>query len=347
MGALVLAVALPVGCSSAPPDRSAGPSTTASTPPSTEMSPRPGTGPPTVDPSTATPAVSSWANATGVRVRRAGWRLPTPLSREVVFDLGLQQILVTGGLTPGDRSSDRVWSVDRSTGRLSPQPGLTQPVHDAAGIVLQGSPTVLGGGGTSELRGVQRRDRSGHWHQVGQLPGSRSDLSAVAVPDGGLAIGGYDGATAARSVLHTATGRRFTEIARLPHGVRYAAVARSAGAVWVIGGEDGGAQLPWIQRLDPRSGKVTAAGRWPVGLGHAAAVAVGARILVLGGRTSAHQVTDAMWWFDPASGAVSRAGRLPYPVADAGLVVTGNAAYLVGGESPDFRRDVLEVRPTR
>ncbi len=88
-------------------------------------------------------------------------------------------------------------------------------------------------------------------------------------------------------------------------------------------------------------------GRWPVRLGHAAAVAVGTRVLVLGGRTSARHVTDAMWWFDPASGTITDAGRLPYPVADAGLVVTSDAAYLVGGEGPDFRRDVLEVRPVR
>lgn len=279
-------------------------------------------------------------------VHQARWRLPTPLSREVVFDQG-RRIVIAGGLAPGDSTSDQVLSVDLQSGRISRQPRLIQPAHDAAGIVLHGRPTLLGGGNSSELRDVQRQDPSSHWRTVGRLPGSRSDLSAVAVEPGGLAVGGYDGRAAVRSVLHTDRGRKFTEAARLVHGVRYAAVTRSAGAVWVIGGEAAGAQLSWIQRLDLPSGRVTVTGRWPVRLGHAAAIAVGARVLVLGGRTSAHRFTDAMWWFDPVSGTISDAGRLPYPVADAGLVVTDGVAYLVGGEGPDFRRDVLEIRPIR
>ena len=264
----------------------------------------------------------------------------------MAFDQGAA-ILVAGGLTSGGRTTDQVLSIDPRTGRVSRQARLPQPVHDAAGILVQGAPTLLGGGNGSELSSIQRRDRSGRWRTVGQLPGSRSDLSAVAVGSGGLAIGGYDGRAASRSVLRSDTGRRFTEVARLVHGVRYAGVARSGGVVWVIGGEAAGAQLSWIQRLDLHSGRVSVTGRLPVRLGHAAAVAVGSRILVLGGRTSAHRVTDAMWWFDPATNAITAAGRLPYPVADAGLVVTGDAAYLIGGEGPDFRRDVLEIRPVQ
>ena len=52
-------------------------------------------------------------------------------------------------------------------------------------------------------------------------------------------------------------------------------------------------------------------------LGHEAVVAVGRRLLVMGGRTAPHTVTDRMWWFTPASRRWVPAGRLPYPVADA------------------------------
>ena len=341
---VLLAAALPAGCSSPP----ASPTTSTSTSTSTKAASTAATpsvsAPAPSSTSRTPPAAASWAAATRVRVRRVRWRLPAPLSREVVFAQG-QAILVAGGLTAGGRTTDQVLSIDPRTGRIGRQARLPQPVHDAAGFMVRGGPLLLGGGNGSELSGVRRRDLSGHWRTVGHLPGSRSDLSAVAVGSGGLAIGGYDGRAASRSVLRTDTGQRFTEVARLVHGVRYAAVARRAGAVWVIGGEAAGAQLSWIQRLDLNSGRVTVTGRWPVRLGHAAAIAVGSRILVLGGRTSAHRVTDAMWWFDPAHGTITAAGRLPYPVADAGLVVTGEAAYLVGGEGPDFRRDVLEVRP--
>ena len=346
LGLLVLAVSLPSGCSSAAGNRAPVPaiSTSHRAAPPTRA---PSTSPTSPTSPTSVPAPGpSWANASRVSVRKASWRLPGPLSRGVVFAEG-SRILAAGGLTPGDRSSARVWSIDPGTGRATTQPDLPQPVHDAAGILLQGAPTLLGGGNTRQLNEVQRRDSAGRWRTIGRLPGTRSDLSAVAVPGGGLVIGGYDGQAGSPTVLQTSDGRRYREFARLTHGVRYAAVAQSGGMVWVIGGEDAGAQLPWIQRLDLQSGKASVVGRWPVRLGHAAAIAVGTRVLVLGGRTSAHRVTDAMWWFDPASGAITDAGRLPYPVADAGLVVTRDAAYLLGGEGPDFRRDVLEIRPVR
>ena len=264
----------------------------------------------------------------------------------MAFDQG-QAILVAGGLAPGDHTTDQVLSIDPRTGRIGREARLPQPVHDAAGFMVRGGPLLLGGGNGSELSGVQRRDRSGQWRTVGHLPGSRSDLSAVTVGSGGLAIGGYDGRAASRSVLRTDTGQRFTEVAPLVHGIRYAAVARSGGAVWVIGGEAAGAELPWIQRIDLRSHHTSVVGRWPVRLGHAAAVPVGGRILVLGGRTSPHRITDTMWWFDPSNHTITDAGRMPYPVADAALAVTRDAAYLIGGEGPDFRRDVLEIRPVR
>ena len=278
-------------------------------------------------------AAPSWTGASRVSVRKPGWRLPGSLSREVVFDQG-RHILVADGLTTGDRSSARVWSIDPGTGRVSAQPDLPQPVHDAAGLLLHDAPTLVGGGNTRELRQVHRRDAAGRWRSVGQLPGSRSDCLRWPYPaavwsSAGTTVGPRHRPCCRPPTVSVSPGFRAS-----PHGVRYAAAVRSGAVVWVIGGEDAGAQLPWVQRLDLRSGRVTVTGRWPVRLGHAATVAVGTRVLVLGGRTSGRHVTDAMWWFDPASGTITAAGRLPYAVADAGLVVTSDAAYLVGGKAP-------------
>ncbi len=308
----------------------------ASSPPGTNNQPRP---------TPRAPAPVGWANAHGFRVQQLAWRLPTPSSRQVVF-AGSSSLVVAGGLGPGDVSRRQVVEVDAVSGRPRALPPLPQPVHDAAGTTLAGRLVVFGGGGQSELSDVARARPRGRWSVSGKLPAARSDLSVVPVASGALLVGGYDGRTSNRSVLQTTDGRSFSRVAQLRHGVRYAAVATDAhGIVWVIGGEDNGSQLRTIQRLDPRSGTTTDVGRWPVGLGHAAAVAVGPRILVLGGRTARTSVTDRLWWFDPATGRVSSAGHLPYAVADAGLLVTDQAAYLVGGEGPAFRRTVLRLSP--
>lgn len=272
----------------------------------------------------------------------AGWRLPTPMSREVAMPYGAGA-LVAGGLLAGDRSADATLRVDLHSGTVHRLGALVQPLHDSAGAVVSGRPVVVGGGGTSELPVVQQMNAAGHWRVVGRLPQARSDLSAVPTSRGLLVVGGYDGVSSPVGVLTTRTGVRFTHVAHLRHGVRYAAVARLGRYLWVLGGEENHRELDTIQRIDLDTGSVAAAGRMPRPLGHAAVTVAGGRLLVMGGRTGPDAVTDAMWWFDPAHGRWHRAGRLPYPVADAGVVTRRHAAYLLGGESPDFTDRVTRV----
>lgn len=277
-----------------------------------------------------------------VTARVARWRLPGPLSRGVAMTYHTH-VLLAGGLEPGDTSTDQVLRVQPSRGVVSHWGRLAEPMHDSAGAVLRGRPTVVGGGGAVELSGVQRMVRDGRWRMVGQLPGARSDLSVATSPGGLLVIGGYDGVHTPTAVLRTRNGSHFVRAGRLPYGVRYAGVARVGSAVWVIGGEVNDRELGEVLRIDVRSGRVRSVARTPRPLGHEAVAAVGDRLLVMGGRTAPEAVTDRMWWFDLRTHRWSHAGKLPYPVADAPSVTVGSHAFLFGGETPGFTARVTRV----
>ena len=292
--------------------------------------------------SSSSAASSAPGTATVSAARVLSWRLPGPLSRAVAMTDG-RRVLLAGGLQPGDHSTDQVLSLDLHRGVVGPAGHLAVPLHDSAGAVLSGRPTVIGGGGTTELDDVQRRDPHGRWRVVAHLPGARSDLAVVATGAGGLVLGGYDGRATPASILRTADGRRFDVAGRLPRGLRYSGVTVANGVVWILGGEVGGSELDEVLRLDPRTGGVQRVGRLPRPLGHEAVVPVGDRLLVMGGRTSPDAVTDRMWWYDTRTGAWTRAGRLPYPVADAPWVTRGTHAYLFGGETPGFTGRVTRV----
>ncbi len=252
-------------------------------------------------------------------------------------------VLLAGGLEPGDQSTDQVLELSFQggvTGRLG---ALAEPVHDSAGAVVAGRPTLVGGGGATELPDVQRRGATGRWRVVGQLPGPRSDLSVAPAGRGLLVLGGYDGARSPTAVLRSRDGSRFRVISHLPAGVRYAGVARSGRTVWLLGGEVDHRELTEVLSIDTRTGAVARAGRMPHPLGHEAVVVVGDRLLVMGGRTGPDTVTDRMWWFDTRSGAWSHAGRLPFPLADAPWVQAGKRALLFGGETPAFTAKVTQV----
>src|SRR5437870_3170131 len=65
----------------------------------------------------------------------APFQLPVPLQREVaVAHEG--RVFLAGGLDPGGRSVNGVFSLDPETGRVAQLGSMPQPFHDAAGAVL-------------------------------------------------------------------------------------------------------------------------------------------------------------------------------------------------------------------
>ncbi len=300
------------------------------------------------------PASTRSASAGGETVLEssaAPWRLPAPLSRAVALPDGGGGALLLGGLDRSQASSDRVLHLDLARGTATPAGRLAAPVHDAAGALLGGTAYVFGGGAQRTVADVQAVVSGGRALLAGRLPAPRSDLAAATIDGRAYLVGGYDGRAPSRAVLETADGRHFRTVAQLPRGVRYPALAGAGEVVYVFGGEPAaGGESRAIQAIDLRTGTVRMVGQLAQGLAHAAAVRLGGRIYVAGGR-SGGRATDRVWRFDPAGGRVIPAGRLPGPVSDAAAVVAGGSAWLLGGEDGGQLATVsmlrLATRPTR
>lgn len=206
------------------------------------------------------------------------------------------------------------------------------PVHDAAGVTVNGDTLIFGGGNAVPVSVVQRIDSGAVAHVVGHLPAARADLSAVSIGNSAIVIGGAASGLLDRRILATEDGVHFRVLATLLEGVRYAAVAETGGLIYVIGGVGGAGDRTEIQRIDPATGNVDLMGRMPQPISHASAIVIGGRILVLGGRI-AGKAQDTIWQVDIGTGATRMVGRLPQPLSDFATAVIGGTGYAIGGET--------------
>lgn len=265
------------------------------------------------------------------------WRLRAPVSRAVVVADGTS-FLILGGLATGDTSTGAIWKVDPATGGALAAGSLATPVHDAAGAMLGNSAYVFGGGSYSTVATVQAlRPHATIATAVASLPVGRSDLSSVTLGGRAYVLGGYSGTALEPQILSSTTGTSFTPAGQLAQPVRYGAVAALDHEIYVIGGviattESAAEETGDIQRFNPATGKTTVIGHLPVPLAHAAAVALGGRLYVLGGRTGS-SLSSRIWQINLRSGKPSVVGTMASPRSDAGVVVLGKIAYLVGGET--------------
>jgi hypothetical protein len=291
---------------------------------------------------------SAPAASSGSPVRLASsvahWRLPTPLSRAVAF-ARQSQLVIAGGLENGDLSTQQVLTITPASGAVTRGRPLASPVHDAAGIALGGGDLVAGGGSATITRQVQRLATGlGPASVVGALPAARADVSGAVGGGVGYVVGGYDGTAMQATVLSTKDGRHFRPVAALPVPVRYAAVAVTPGALWVVGGRTtvAGTQVTdAVQRVDLRTRRASVVGHLPYPLSDAAAVVLDGRVLICGGDRNGAASTRRVFQLDPATGRVHPAGRLAFAVADEAAVVVRSGptsvGYLLGGEARGTR----------
>ncbi len=212
---------------------------------------------------------------------------------------------------------------------------------------MVGSRALLFGGGTAaSVATVESVPLDGGVGAVlGQLPQPRSDLAAVSWRGVAYVLGGYTGLRELPDVLATTDGVRFRTVARLPVGVRYAAVAVLDGVVWVLGGEHDGALVDLVQRVDLATGSASVAGHLPAPLDGASAFVLGGSLFLAGGHSAAGTQAGVWRLVASAHGAqVVPAGRLAAPVAFAGSAVLDGVGYLVGGEAPATVAQVQTLR---
>jgi hypothetical protein len=254
-----------------------------------------------------------------------------------------EDLLVVGGLNAADTTTQAIRRVALPGGSTTPAGRLPVPVHDAAGAVVNGRDLVFGGGSTAVTSAVQDVTPGSPPRVISHLPAPRADLVAVSDSKAGYVLGGFDGAQGSTTILRTRDGRTFSTVGTLPVSVRYPAVAVSAGAIWLFGGEHAGRQVTDVQRIDLVNGHGSVVGHLPTPLAHAGAFALESQVFVAGGR-SGTTATDRVLRFDPAKVRFTAAGHLPAGRSDFGVAVIGGTAYLVGGESPKPVDTVIQVR---
>jgi N-acetylneuraminic acid mutarotase len=107
--------------------------------------------------------------------------------------------------------------------------------------------------------------------------------------------------------------------------------------VLIVGGTSGEVASSEVYRLDTQSGALTTIAHLPSPLTHAAAVAVGQSMLVLGGRVSPSSgQTRSILAITPA-GSVRTVGMLPTGLSDMAAALLGSRVILAGGRDQNGR----------
>ncbi|MGZ6728434.1 MAG: hypothetical protein ACXVFC_03900, partial [Gaiellaceae bacterium] len=113
------------------------------------------------------------------------------------------------------------------------------------------------------------------------------------------------------------------------------------GKAYLIGGYTGTRYATAVLRYRPGHAQALVT-RLPAGLRYAGVAALGGRIYVAGGLTTAGP-SRAVYAVDPAAGTVTRVAMLPAPADHVALAALGSRLLLVGGGS----RTVLAIDPAR
>lgn len=325
---VAVGAALMTGCGPAAPSSSVSPLGSATPGPTATAAPiatettGSGLALPTASPSPTWAVVAVTTLPTG---------LPAGLSRSVAIAVG-GRINVYGGFASTGSTTGEILAFDPAGARASAEGQLAVPVHDAAGVLLNGAAMIFGGGSGAPESVVQRVDSGGVAQVIGYLPAARADLGALAVGNSAIILGGGAFGALPPEVLATEDGYQFRNVANLLSGVRYPAVAETGGRIYVIGGDGAAGETADIQRVDLASGQVDVIGRMQNPISHASAMVIGGRIFVVGGR-SAGTAQDAIWQVDPVTGASRLVARLPQPTSDFALAVVGRVGYAIGGET--------------
>jgi YVTN family beta-propeller protein len=267
-------------------------------------------------------------------VERPSGTLPAPLQDPSVSAFGTRVVL-TGGLTAADVSSDGILFATRSGAR---QIGtLPSARHDTAAVALGRFAYVFGGGTASaQLDEIVRVDpRSGATALVGRLPAASSDSTAAVVGDTAYVVGGYTGTRWLDTIVAWRPGERAHVVAHLPATLRYAAVTAVDGRIVIAGGSlENGTASDAVLEFVPATGRVTQIGRLPAPTTHAAAAPLGNLAYVIGGRGALTDTPTArVVSIDPLTHRVRLAGRLRVARSDLAAAPVGPRILLAGGRA--------------
>ena len=259
-------------------------------------------------------------------------RMAAPLQDAAAARIGDASVLLAGGLTAADTSSDAVSIVGPDSER--PLGRLPSALHDAAAVQIGRATYLFGGGnGTSQLDQVLRIDMTGRVTVAGRLPAPSSDQVAAVVGGTAYVVGGFTGSRWLDTIVAWRPGRPGRVVARLPTPIRYAAATAAAGRLVIAGGSlPTGTASRAVLVFDPRSDRVHRIATLPVPITHAAAAAIERTVFVIGGRRSALGTpTSRIVAVDMPSGRVRAGGVLRAPLSDLAAVTLGRRVLVAGG----------------
>jgi YVTN family beta-propeller protein len=257
--------------------------------------------------------------------------------------------VLVGGLTPADVSSDAIVTATRAgSGRVG---RIATALHDAAAVHIGANVYVFGGGtGTAQIDTILMIDpRTGASQVAGHLPAGSSDQAGAAVGRTAYIVGGYTGSRWLDTIVAWRPGGAARVVARLPHTLRYAAVAAAGNRLVIAGGSlESGAASDAVYEYVPATGRVLRVGRLPAPTTHAAAASIGSTAFVIGGRGGAvGTATGRIVAIDPVTRRIHAAGRLDRPLSDLAAVADPRGILVAGGrDSSGTVGDLTELVPS-
>lgn len=266
-----------------------------------------------------------------VLARRSFANLAAPVQDAASVTAG-NHIVVMGGLSASDQSTDGVTDVSVTGGgarRLAPLP---QPVHDGAAAPVANTVTLFGGGqssGTSDIVRVIPQPPS----VVSALPQPLSDAAAVAIGSSAYIVGGWNGQATNRAVYHYVRGQPPTVVGRLSTGVRYPAVGALDGKILIAGGQTPAGPTADVWSFDTATHRSALVTRLPHPLDHGAGVVAGGRFYVIGGLRNGRPTAQILSWKFGERHPIPT-GKLPEPLSDLSAVAVPGGVATVGGRGP-------------
>jgi hypothetical protein len=142
-------------------------------------------------------------------------------------------------------------------------------------------------------------------------------------------VGGWTGTKYATGVLRFTPPSTVDLVARLPVGVRSAAVVLLRNTLYVAGGRTAEGLSRRVFAVDIGSGAVTSLGQIPDPVTQAVLVVHGTKLYLLGGVDEAGDPVHKVVSIDPATGRPAPAGRMVHDLPGAAALPTASGALVV------------------
>jgi YVTN family beta-propeller protein len=286
----------------------------------------------------AAPTVAHVSAQPPVLVARRTGALPAAEQDAAPAAAGGTRVLLLGGLTPADTSSDAIVLTGPRGGHVAGHlPGV---VHDAAAATIGGFTYLFGGGnGPSQLDQILRVPANGGAATaIGRLPAPSSDQTGASLGGTAYVVGGFTGTRWLDTIVAYRPGAHARVVAHLPYAVRYAAVAATSHSLIIAGGSlENGSATDAVVEYVPSTHRLRRIGRLPAATTHGAAAALGDVVFAIGGRGAVSGTpTDAIV-------AIDAAKRRILPAA----VTIGKQILVAGGRSASATQSSLYILSPR